>query len=235
MGRGSHGHNDALSLEVSACGTSFIVDPGTYVYSADLRERHLFRSTAYHSTVEVDSTEQNSTEATLPFVIGNEAEPRVLRWETGAESDKIVAEHNGYRRLAQPITHRRSIHFNKRERFWTIEDNLSGAGEHLFCFRFHFADSLETEVRADGVVLSYDKMTGARLFVVALDMDDPPELEPRFVSRDYGAKSASVSACWKVRAPVPLVRRWAIIPVRASDDVEKRLSLTAHLRSIKVH
>jgi hypothetical protein len=30
MGRGSHGHNDALSLEVSACGTSFIVDPGTY-------------------------------------------------------------------------------------------------------------------------------------------------------------------------------------------------------------
>ncbi|HEV7375557.1 MAG TPA: alginate lyase family protein, partial [Pyrinomonadaceae bacterium] len=53
-GRGSHGHNDALSLEVSACGTSFITDPGTYVYSADLRERQLFRSTAYHSTVEVD-------------------------------------------------------------------------------------------------------------------------------------------------------------------------------------
>src|SRR5207253_7771315 len=42
-GRGSHGHNDALTVEVSACGTPFIVDPGSYVYTANLRERHLFR------------------------------------------------------------------------------------------------------------------------------------------------------------------------------------------------
>ena len=231
MGRGSHGHNDALSLEVSACGTSFIVDPGTYVYSSDLHERHLFRSTAYHSTVEVDGVEQNSTDVTLPFVIGNEAEPRVLRWETNAESDKVMAEHDGYRRLAQPVTHRREVQFDKRKRFWIVEDTLSGVGEHLFCFRFHFADGLETNVRADGAVLAYDKMTGARLFVLALDAENAPELEPRFVSRDYGAKSASLSACWKIRARVPLIRRWAIVPVCLSDNEEKRLGLTAHLRS----
>ena len=35
-GRGSHGHNDALSIEVSVCGRAFIVDPGTFVYTADL-------------------------------------------------------------------------------------------------------------------------------------------------------------------------------------------------------
>src|SRR3712207_6914025 len=29
-GRGAHGHNDALSIEVSACGVSFVRDPGTY-------------------------------------------------------------------------------------------------------------------------------------------------------------------------------------------------------------
>src|SRR6185295_4181951 len=67
-GRGSHGHNDALSIEVSACGVPFIVDPGTYVYTADLDERHRFRSTAYHSTVQVGDAEQNSIDQAMPFI-----------------------------------------------------------------------------------------------------------------------------------------------------------------------
>lgn len=227
MGRGSHSHNDALSIEVSACGVSFICDPGTYVYSADLRERHLFRSTAYHSTVEVDETEQNSTDTALPFVIGDEAHPRVVCWESEPERDIIIAEHGGYKRLAQPVTHRRTVRFEKRERLWIVEDSLSGEGEHVFRFRFHFAEGVEASVRADGIALACDKMTGARLFVVALDANAAPELEPRFTSRDYGAKSASVSACWKIRATVPLVFRWAIVPACASENESERLSLIA--------
>jgi hypothetical protein len=233
-GRGSHGHNDAFGIEVSACGTSFIVDPGTYVYSADLNERGQFRSTAYHSTVEVDGVEQNSTDMMLPFVIGNEALPRTLRWETSAESDIVIAEHKGYRRLAQPVTHRREVKFDKRKRLWIIEDSLTGAGEHLFSFRFHFADGLETNVRADGTVQACDKMTGARLFVLALDERGAPELEPRFISRDYGAKRASLAACWKTRARVPLTRRWCLLPVCASDDEEQRLSLVTNLRNYEL-
>ncbi|HMH43206.1 MAG TPA: alginate lyase family protein, partial [Pyrinomonadaceae bacterium] len=58
-GRGSHGHNDALSIEVSAGDAAFIVDPGSYIYTSNLPERHVFRSTAYHSTVQVDGQEQN--------------------------------------------------------------------------------------------------------------------------------------------------------------------------------
>src|SRR6185369_6707619 len=100
-GRGSHGHNDAMSIEVSAGGRAFIIDPGTYVYSADLAKRHEFRSTAYHSTVQIDGLEQNTIARETPFVIGNEANPRVLEWQTGADFDKVVAEHYGY-----PVTHR---------------------------------------------------------------------------------------------------------------------------------
>ena len=111
-GRGSHGHNDALSIEISAGGRAFIVDPGTYVYSADLQQRHEFRSTAFHSTVVIDGKEQNTTNRDTPFVIGNEAKPRVLEWKTSDDLDKLVAEHYGY----SPLVHRRSITFNKRER-----------------------------------------------------------------------------------------------------------------------
>jgi hypothetical protein len=228
MGRGSHGHNDALSLEVSACGTSFIIDPGTYVYSADLEERDRFRSTAYHSTVEVDGTEQNTTEASLPFVIGDEAHPRVLRWETGPEHDIIVAEHDGYQRLAAVVTHRRAVQFLKRERLWKIEDALSGTGEHLFRFRFHLAEDVESSVHAQGIVRACDKMTGAQLFIVALEMaEGAPEFEPLFRSRDYGAKSATFSVCWTVRAVAPCKFSWALVPVCAGEDVRERLSLIA--------
>lgn len=223
-GRGSHGHNDALSLEVSACGTSFIIDPGTFVYSADLDERQLFRSVAYHSTVEVDDTEQNTTEVSLPFVIGNEAQPRILSWETSAEHDLIVAEHDGYQRLTEGIRHRRSVRFLKRERLWIIEDSLFGAGEHRFRFRFHLAEDLKVSLQAEGTVCALDEVTGARLFIIAQDLKVEPEFEPRFRSRDYGAKSATVSACWTVRTAAPCEFRWILVPACAAEDEQQRLS-----------
>lgn len=225
QGRGSHGHNDALSLEISACGVPFIVDPGTYLYSADLHMRHLFRSTAYHSTVEVDGVEQNTIEEELPFVIGNEARPRVLRWESGPERDIIIAEHDGYKRLPAPVTHRRAVEFNKQERYWIVEDSLYGEGEHTFRFRFHLAPALDVSVRADKIVRACDKLQGARLFIYALGLDVQPSLEPQFTSSDYGAKSASVSACWTLRARTPLVVRWVIVPVCEDEDEQARLEL----------
>jgi Heparinase II/III N-terminus/Heparinase II/III-like protein len=174
-GRGSHGHNDALSIEVSAGDRSLIVDPGTYVYSADLQKRHEFRSTAYHSTVQIDGKEQNTIRVDSPFVIGNEANPRVLEWKTNANFDKVVAEHYGY-----PVVHRRTVTFNKRERTWLIDDEFFGDGEHVYEARFHFAPG------ADGLMVSL------------LNHEVEPEFESQPVSRDYGEMSDAVSACWRI-------------------------------------
>ena len=174
-GRGSHGHNDALSIEVSAGGRAFIVDPGTYVYSSDLAKRHEFRSTAYHSTVQIDNLEQNTIDIQTPFVIGNAANPRVLEWKTDPDSDKVVAEQYGY-----PVVHRRTVIFNKRERFWLIDDEFFGEGEHLYEARFHFAPG------AAGLVISL------------LNHDVEPVLESQPVSRDYGQMQDAVSMCWRI-------------------------------------
>jgi hypothetical protein len=232
-GRGSHGHNDALSVEVSACGTAFIVDPGSFVYTADLSERHLFRSTAYHSTVQVDGAEQNSIEEAAPFVIGNEARPRVINWEPGEAADRVVAEHYGYQRLAQPVTHRRTVRFNKADRYWLVEDELTGDGTHECVFRFHLAPGLETRIRPDGIVEGCDKINGARLFIAyqkpehlggqSIANDPETKLEPRFSSNDYGAKEPSMSACWSVRTALPYRAHFAIIPVRAKENERERL------------
>jgi len=190
-GRGSHGHNDALSVEVSAGGRPFIVDPGTYVYSADLQKRHEFRSTAYHSTVQIDGNEQNTISRDLPFVIGNEAQPRVLEWKTGDDFDKVVAEHYGY----APVTHRRSVTFNKRERSWLIEDEFSGDGDHLYEVRFHFDAGLDVTASDTSV---QSRAGDVRLRISSLNSELAPVLESQPVSRDYGEVRDATSVCWRI-------------------------------------
>jgi hypothetical protein len=194
-GRGSHGQNDALSIEVSARGRAFIVDPGTYVYTANLEMRHAFRSTAYHSTVKIDNEEQNTTDVNTPFVIGNEAQPRVLEWESNETYDKATAEHYGYRRLASPVTHRRTVTFNKHECSWLIEDEFLGAGEHEFEIYFHFAAELDLVVREAEVEARAGQ---AGLTVRSLSLAQQPELVKQHVSRNYGELIDSVSACWRI-------------------------------------
>ncbi|HEU5240174.1 MAG TPA: alginate lyase family protein [Pyrinomonadaceae bacterium] len=233
-GRGSHGHNDALSLEVSAYGSAFVVDPGSYLYTADLSQRHLFRSTAYHSTVEVDGVEQNTIEKLAPFIIGNDARPRVLEWETTAERDVIIAEHNGYQRLAHPVIHRRAVRFEKEQLIWLVEDELTGEGIHEFSFRFHFAPGLETKIRPEGIVEVCDNINGVRLLILCQKLDREgghgefklPLLESRFSSRDYGHKEPSISVCWNLQTAVPLKMKFLLVPVRIDENENERLNVS---------
>ena len=224
-GRGAHGHNDALSVEVSVCGVSFLSDPGTFVYTGDCDQRQLFRSTGYHSTVQVDGAEQNAIDVETPFRMPDEARPRVLSWETSEDRDVVVAEHYGYRKLADgPITHRRAVSFDKRERYWLIEDTLTGSGTHLFHFCFHIASNLETKSQ-DSLVEIRDHDSGAKLIIAGVDSIGAAQLESRWFSRDYGAKVESLAACWTVRGEANLTVRWLLLPICPGDDETFRLRL----------
>ena len=231
-GRGAHAHNDALSLEVSARGVSFIADAGTYVYTADERARQQFRSTAFHSTVEVDGEEQNTTVEDAPFFIGDEAKPRVIRWETSPSRDMAVAEHHGYERLtAGRVTHRRSVTFDKREGFWLIEDTLAGEGRHDFRFVFHAAPGRDARVLDGSAVEIREGASGAHLVVASLSSLGGVALEPRRSSRAYGSAVETVAAVWALRASAPLKARWLLLPVGAGEDARARLELVAQLRA----
>jgi hypothetical protein len=221
----SHRHNDALSVEVSACGRAFIVDPGSYVYTANLHERHLFRSTAYHSTIDIDGEEQNTIREDAPFVIGDEARAEMLSWESTPEQDRIVAEHSGYEQLAKPARHRRTITFYKPERWWLIEDEILGGGEYRVAARFHFDAGLEVRLFDNNSVIARDIISGACLIVRSLDLLQPAELEQQFTSRHYGSKTESVSAGWKTKTALPCNLRWAIVPVCVGENPKERMTL----------
>jgi len=175
----------------------------------------------------------------MPFIIGNEARPRVLRWETTAEADTVVAEHYGYQRLSQHVTHRRLVRFDKRRRFWIIEDELTGEGSHEFAFRFHVAPGVDAKVRPDGTVELYDKISGARLLVscekpgrkgeqlAEKGAEIKPVLETQFSSHDYGQKEPSVAACWTTTASAPIEMEFTLIPITSKDNEEERRAIVS--------
>ena len=224
-GRGSHAHNDALSIEVSACGTNFLGDPGTFVYTGDYTQRQLFRSTGYHSTVEIDSQEQNTIEEAKPFRIADEARPQVLSWEFGERRDYVEAEHYGYLKLAGgPITHRRALTFDKRDRCWLIEDTFHGSGVHVFRFLFHVTPTLKTTT-TDSSVEILDEQNHALLVIAPVNPIGAAALEPRSFSRDYGTKLPSVACCWTLREKAPLTVQWLLLPICSNDDETMRRRL----------
>lgn len=232
-GRGSHGHNDILSIEVAAFGCLFIVDPGTYVYTGDVLNRHQFRSTAYHSTVTVDNAEQNTINVNSPFVIGNEAKPKLLLWETREEFDRVSGEHSGYSRLPNPLTHRRTITFNKNDRYWLVDDEFTGDGKNDLSIRFHFDAGLEVSSRANQVV-ARDKTSGARLLISAISLKSEAVLELQATSREYGERRESVTACWNVTGKHTKLS-WLIVPLSPVENESNRLSNCLQQVQIKVH
>lgn len=228
-GRGSHAHNDALSIEVSALGRSFIIDPGSYVYNLDREARHRFRSTAYHSTVMIDGREQNTMLVDLPFILGNDAVPKVLNMTFDDRHDAIEAEHYGYRRQFA-VTHRRTVEFDKQEKYWTLEDELAGSGEHRAEFRFCFSDGLEVRPAGSGCIEACDIIKQVGIFLLGPREADDPVLEPLFVSRTYGDKSKAVSVVWTDTGRFPVNKKWVIVPFRFEDRA-LRLALGERLQN----
>jgi hypothetical protein len=173
----------------------------------------------------LDEVEQNTTDLRSPFVIGNEAQPKPLSWETNHERDMVSAEHYGYVRLREPVTHRRTVTFQKNERHWLVEDEFNGSGQHRVNVRFHFDTGLDVGLLDEKTVSAYDKATGAKLFVKSLDSQQPPTFEDQFVSRDYGSKQPSVTAHWSVTQKMPFKLRWALLPVCSREEEAERLQL----------
>lgn len=218
-GRGSHSHNDKLSVEISAFESPFIADAGTYAYGFDLDARHRFRSTASHSTVEVDDSEQNSIDRDIPFVIGNEARPVVLDWMIDDNRDFVSAEHHGYARLESPVSHRRSVRFDKEREFWIIDDELFGNGEHRLTFRFQLSPDVRVG-STDNFIELLDRREN-RLFIKILGTQTAPILSPSWVSRDYGSRTEAVLLSWTVETRLPFKARFVIVPVGRDKSTDK--------------
>ncbi len=157
----AHGHADALSVQVRAYGQDILVDPGTFDYFAHPRWREHFRGTAAHNTVMVDRLDQSTMLG--PFLWGQRASARCLAWQSSAEGGFVSGEHDGYRRLSDPVTHRRTVRIDEKSRTIEIDDLLQASGEHEVVIRFHFSESCVLRKRAGHVVDFEIQSKGVRL------------------------------------------------------------------------
>lgn len=203
-----HGHADLLSIQVAAFGAPYLVDAGTYCYAADREWRDFFRSTGAHSTVVVDGVGQAAPAG--PFCWGSRPRARVRRWRSTAVFDFVDAEHDAYRRLPDPVLHRRRVIFVK-PRYWVVVDDLQGAAEHQVELRFQFGPM---PVTVDSALWARAKGPAGRGLLVRPFASVP--LKPEVVEGEISPIRGWVSSNYGLREPAPLLIYSAVtrLPLR---------------------
>jgi hypothetical protein len=200
---GGHGHADALSVTLMSRGRDLLIDPGTCVYVGE--ERNLFRGTAMHNTLRVDGVDQS--EPAGAFSWRRFAEPKVERWIQGKDFDLLVASHDGYRRLAEPVTHRRWI-LSLRNGLYLVRDMVEGKGRHRLEVSWHLADGMQM------VEENVFRVKGASEGLAIIPADGhgwTQEVSRQSWSLAYGRKSPMTVVTFATTAELPAERGVSLV------------------------
>ena len=235
---GGHAHNDKLSFELFGNGQTWLVDPGTYLYTADHNARNLFRSTRYHNTVVIDGQEQNrfAADPSNLFQLHNDAKAKVLQWYTSNEFDLFVGEHQGYTRLPGFVNHRRTLVFDKINSVWILHDFIS-ARRVPFCEScFHVAPGLGVDIVMDPLPgVRFYNSAGQQFFLFILSSTTIiPYIESGWISKGYGTRieASVVVVPWPKQEQLFTVGLGVDIP--GNPILNRSLKAFEHFKQLKV-
>src|SRR5205085_2250922 len=192
------------------------VDPGTYTYTGAGAWRDHFRRAQAHNTLTID--DESSSVPASPFRWQHIAETRMRAWLTTARFDFFAAAHDGYRRLASPATHTRSILFLKRD-YWIVRDRVETNGAHQYELAFHFAADTAPVINETGdscVRETSRDASGLELHVCA-QTDGAWHAGMDWVSPAYGARVPAPLYKFSVTAAGAQEFITALVPLAASE------------------
>ena len=195
--KSGHGHADLLAIQCSVFGEPYIVDPGTYCYTSEPAWRDFFRGSAAHSTVTVDG--EGQAISTGPFHWKDRPQARLRRWFSTAEYDLADAEHDAYRRLADPVLHRRRVIFVK-PRYWIIIDDLLGGAAHQIDLRLQLAD-----VQANSEPMDWIRVHGKTGGALLIRTFGSAPLRTRLVAGSVEPIQGWISPVYGRRQPAPVL------------------------------
>jgi len=202
-----HGHADLLSIQCSAFGERYLVDAGTCCYTSNPEVRDFFRSTAAHNTVAIDGISQAEPDG--PFSWRNRCTALLLRWHSDETFAHADAHNDAYKRLADPVSHRRRVVFVKSS-YWMVVDDLCGSQNHRVDLRFQFAP-MQVRIGADGWVRA--TRSGDRGLIVRAFPSTPLEASVRegqrdpmegWISAGYGQMEPAPALVYTTATQLPL-------------------------------
>jgi hypothetical protein len=224
-GNSGHGHADALSLRFSVDGCRFLIDPGSLCYISDADDRNRFRSTAAHNTLTVDGLDQAVPEG--PFAWSSLPEVKAETWLKGQTFDFFVGSHNGYRRLPDPVIHRRIV-FHVKGGLWLVRDIVEGKGNHLLETSWHFAPGLEVREEEDKFFAQSQQGTksGTSLGLL-IDRKSAwtKQIVDGFVSSAYGSKEVAPVVQMRAKVKLPEDCGVLLLPMAKSSNAGTFASL----------
>ncbi len=209
----AHAHADTFGCLVHMDGVPLLVDTGTSTYEPGPVRRYE-RSTAAHSTVQVDGAD--STEVWGVFRAGRRARVSGLAARAGASGITCEAVHDGFRHLPGQPAHRRR---------WSlvgdglrVEDEVTGLGRHEVVIRWQLAPGLAVRAAGDGALVTGPacavSVTVAATAPVLITVQDRP------VAAGFGSVTDAPVLICRIDAalPVGVTTTWSRVPGGAGGE-----------------
>ena len=213
LGIAAHGHADALALTLSVAGEQCLIDPGTYSYWQEQKWRDYFRGTAAHNTVRVDRQDQSVSGGRFMWL--RKARAAIESMPQSPQDFVFRGSHDGYRRLADPVRHVRSVRFDAAAGTLLVRDEVAARRPHQVELFWHFAPELNVRLTSSGLSARGKAFTlqlqvsGADLKLELVRGAEHPPLG--WASRHYEAKEAcDVLRITTVSSAVPVECRFTI-------------------------
>jgi uncharacterized heparinase superfamily protein len=193
----AHAHADTLGCLVHVGKVPLLIDTGTSTYEPGPVRRHE-RSTAAHSTVQVDGAD--STEVWGVFRAGRRA--RVSGLAAYADSSGVTCQavHDGFRSLHGQPLHRRA--WSLTSGGLRVDDTITGRGRHEIVIRWQLAGGSVIQVAEASAIV-----TGpAGAFSVAVTATDSMLLtiETSQVAAGYASAANALVLSCRTHAVLPV-------------------------------
>jgi hypothetical protein len=93
-----------------------------------------------HNTLRIDGADQ--AEPATAFSWRRLAHSKAEQWIQGKHFDLLVASHDGYQRLVQPVTHRRWV-LSLKNGIYLVRDLVEGQGRHQLNIAWHLGQEMQ--------------------------------------------------------------------------------------------